>query len=106
MKLYPEGILQIRFLLLFEMSETGLIWQIGCSISLCFLHNGEVINRIMDGKQGVLHVCFSLGGFQISQAEFNTVFLSCGRKDLLEANCQLLMKRKRKAAPITGCEKK
>lgn len=76
-----QEFLKIRILLPFVMLETGLIWQIGCSVSLWFQHNGEVINKIMDGRQGVLHVCFSLGGFQISQTECNTVFLSCGRKD-------------------------
>lgn len=69
MRLYPEKMSRNsknKDLLLFVMLETRLVWQIGCSISLWFQHNGEVINRIMDGKQGVLHVCFSLGGFQIS----------------------------------------
>lgn len=99
-----QGILKIRVLLLFLMLETELICQIGCSISLWLQHNGEIINRIMDGKQEVLHVCFSLGGFQISQAECNTVFLSCRRKDQLEATAKLLMKRERKAAPVMGCE--
>lgn len=94
-------VLKIRILLLFVMLESWLIWQIGCRICLWFQHNGEVINRIMDSKQGGSHVCFFLGGFQISQTECNAVFLSCGRKDQLAANSQ----RKRKAAPITGCEK-
>lgn len=97
-------VLKIRILLLFVMLESWLIWQIGCRICLWFQHNGEVINRIMDSKQGGSHVCFFLGGFQISQTECNAVFLSCGRKDQLAANSQTLQ-RKRKAAPITGCEK-
>lgn len=54
-----QRILKIRVLLLFLMLETELICQIGCSIRLWFQHNGEIINRIMDGKQEVLHVCFS-----------------------------------------------
>lgn len=74
-------VLKIRILLLFVMLESWLIWQIGCRICLWFQHNGEVINRIMDSKQGGSHVCFFLGGFQISQTECNAVFLSCGRKD-------------------------
>lgn len=78
MGLYPEkkksqGILKIRVLLLFLMLGTELICQIGCSIRLWFQHNGEIINRIMGGKQEVLRVCFSLSGFQISQTESNTV---------------------------------
>lgn len=84
------------------MLETGLLWQIGCSINLWFQHNGEVINRIMGGKQRVLHVFFSLGGFQISQAECNTV--SALWEESLGPTARLLVKRKRKAAPIKGCE--
>lgn len=68
-----QRILKIWALLLFLMLETELICQIGCNIRLWFQHNGEIINRIMDGKQEVFRVCFSVSSFQISQAECNTV---------------------------------
>lgn len=73
-------VLKIRVLLQFVMLEAWLAWWIGCRICWWFQHNGGVINRIMESKQGVLHVRFLLGAFQITQTECNTVFVSCGRK--------------------------